>query len=210
MSAEIECPICMDAIESVTKNCVTTECGHCFHANCLMKSVAHNGFDCPYCRSKMAEVPEDDEDSFYDDEDEEEVIFSEYSLRGFRFFWNNINGEEVDEEDDADEQQLEEWEDVESEQDTDENTPTPQFVADKLRSQGITYEQLVHLLLYKDHDEYSDAQNYETVERLDGEVFGKIRVIVSNYEPTQVQVQQPIARPDDDSLPKNVTIRTNE
>ena len=62
MSAPIECPICMDCIESTTNNCVTTECGHCFHTNCLMKSVAHNGFGCPYCRTAMAEQPEEDDD----------------------------------------------------------------------------------------------------------------------------------------------------
>jgi hypothetical protein len=49
-----DCPICMEQIESFTKNCVTTECGHCFHTSCLMTSVAHNGFGCPYCRTAMA------------------------------------------------------------------------------------------------------------------------------------------------------------
>ena len=67
MSAPIECPICMDSIE-ISTNCVTTECGHCFHTNCLMKSIAHNGFGCPYCRTKMAEEPEEEEDE-YEEED---------------------------------------------------------------------------------------------------------------------------------------------
>ena len=182
MSAtQIDCPICMDTIGSISKNCVTTECGHCFHASCLMQSVAHNGFGCPYCRTKMAEEPEEDDDSEF--EGEEEEMFDDDALRGFRFFWNTVNGEEHDEEDDADEQQLEEWEDVDEEQD--ENIPTPEFVAEKLRYQGYTYEQLVQLLLYKDHQEY-DVDD-ERIERLDGEIFGRIRIIVSNYEPEQQQ-----------------------
>ena len=69
MSTEIECPICFECVEP-TKNCVTTECGHCFHTNCLMKNVAHNGFGCPYCRTAMAEEPEESEDGDDDESDE--------------------------------------------------------------------------------------------------------------------------------------------
>lgn len=177
-----ECPICMDSIE-FNKNCVTTECGHCFHSSCLMKSVAHNGFGCPYCRTKMAEEPEDDDEYSQDDEEE---MFDDDALRGFRFFWNNVFGEEHDENDDADEQQLEEWEDVEIEEN--ESVPTPEFVANKLREQGLTYEQLVQLLLYKDHEEY-DIDD-ERIDRLDGEIFGKIRIIVSNYDPEQARAAE--------------------
>lgn len=57
-SPRMDCPICMDCIETTTKNCVTTNCGHCFHTNCLMQNVAHNGFACPYCRAVMAEKPQ--------------------------------------------------------------------------------------------------------------------------------------------------------
>jgi hypothetical protein len=64
----IECPICYDEID-VLKNCVTTECGHQFHCNCLMRNSATNGFSCPMCRSVMAEEPElsdsDDDDVLY-------------------------------------------------------------------------------------------------------------------------------------------------
>ena len=86
-----DCPICMDVIEG-TKNCVTTDCGHQFHTNCLMKSVAHNGFGCPYCRTVMAEevdeeetiyTDDDEEDEEYDDEGEE--LYNDYALRGLRF-----------------------------------------------------------------------------------------------------------------------------
>ena len=199
MSAPIDCPICMDCIESTTKNCVTTECGHCFHTNCLMQSVAHNGFGCPYCRSTMAEVPEEEESvwSHEEEEEEEEEMFDEDALRGFRFFWNLLNGEEHDEDDDADEQQLEEWADRaarENEDEIDPNVPSIDFVAQKLQDQGVTFEQLVKVICQTDHEEYEDD---EAAERVGNELFGKIRIIVSNYTPQQAapqavsSVQQP-------------------
>ena len=87
MSAPIDCPICMDCIESTSKNCVTTECGHCFHTNCLMQSVAHNGFGCPYCRTAMADEPDDASTEYPGEENEEDEVDpleDNYMLRGFR------------------------------------------------------------------------------------------------------------------------------
>ena len=183
MSAPIDCPICMDCIES-SKNCVTTECGHCFHASCLMTSVAHNGFGCPYCRTKMAEEPEEDEETVYSDEEEEEDMFDENALRGFRFFFNNLNGEAHDTEDDEEEDEEEETEETEEE---DPNIPSASFVAQKLQQQGVSYEQLVKIILLH-HEEYADD---EEAERLDDTVFGKIRIIASNYTPEQVVQGRP-------------------
>jgi hypothetical protein len=192
MSAQMDCPICMEVIE-VNKNCVTTECGHCFHANCLMKSVAHNGFGCPYCRSAMAEVP-DEEETVYTDlsDDEENEQYDDDVLRGLRLFTNNIQGIVHDQEDENDEEEYQA--ELQGLEEQDETIPTTQFVSDKLREQGISYEQLVSLILNRDHEEYES----ETLERLDGEIFGKIRIIVSNYTPEQASsaplptVQAPI------------------
>ena len=145
MSAAIDCPICMDCIESSSKNCVTTACGHCFHTNCLMQCVAHNGFGCPYCRTAMAEVP-DEEETLYSDEDgdedyEDEIedgMFDEDALRGFRFFWNNLNGEEhdVDDEDEEeaflDESEFE-WAEFRNRHASNANVPSPAVVAQKLQ-----------------------------------------------------------------------------
>lgn len=199
MSAPIDCPICMDCIESTTKNCVTTDCGHCFHTNCLMQSVAHNGFGCPYCRTAMAEVPDEeetlysDEDGYedYDDEDEEEM-FDDDALRGFRFFWNLINGEEHDVDDEDDEEVFIE----ESELDLNAfrnhpatninrtsrnatNMPSPNFVVQKLQEQGVTFEQLVLASLIN-HSEYPDHAEDDLF------IYGKIRRIISNYRPEPV------------------------
>lgn len=193
MSAQIDCPICMDCIESTTKNCVTTECGHCFHTNCLMTSVAHNGFGCPYCRTAMAEQPEEDEETVWSDEEEEEEVFDDNALRGFRFFWNNLNGEEHDQEDDTDEQELEELaENSDEENESDPNVPTTDFVAQKLREQGVTFEQLVKMVCFNEHAEYEDD---EQAQRISDELFGKIRIIVSNYTPEQAAEPAPPVAP---------------
>jgi len=197
-------------------NCVTTECGHCFHASCLMKNVAHNGFGCPYCRAIMAEEPEDDDSSEWSDvTNGEEEMAADYALRGLRFFTNNVEGEEHDEDD-----VQEEEEDIAEENlDNAEETPaivkpSPAFITQKLIEQGVTMEQLVKAML-KDHDEY-DAEEDAFLE-IDDKLFGKFRIIISNYEPV-VEVAQPVvevAQPvvaelDDSAEPKryaNVTVR---
>lgn len=75
-----DCPICMEVVQS-TVNCVITECGHTFHARCLLTNIVHNGFGCPYCRTEMVpeellqgDDEEEEEDEAFiveDDEDEE-------------------------------------------------------------------------------------------------------------------------------------------
>jgi len=177
MSSHTECPICMDEIV-LAKNCVTTECGHCFHTNCLMTSVAHNGFACPYCRSAMAEAVNDDDDD--DDEDEDSLYDfedNEDALRGLRLFFNNINGEEPEEADVAAEDVMNAYEQERVEQQR--AVPSIAFVTQKLIEQGVTMEQLVRSLLL-DHEEY---ENDDSLERTDDELFGKARMIISNYTP---------------------------
>jgi len=167
-------------------NCVTTECGHTFHASCLMRSVAHQGFGCPYCRAVMAEVPEDDEDDDEEVDEDDDRNPDEFALRGLRFFTNNLDGEEHDHED-----VLEEQEDMEQEEDQEEVIvkPTAAFIAQKLIEQGVTMEQLVKAML-KDHDEYEREE--EECLRADDELFGRLRIIISNYEePQEVETVQP-------------------
>ena len=173
-----ECPICMDPIEG-DKNQVVTECGHCFHTNCLMTSVAHNGFGCPYCRTAMAEEPEDDEESEYDDDDDEFVEpYCDYSLRGFRF----LMCEEHDEEDDIQEQYEEQIREAAEEREREhelDNGITPEYVAQRLVLQGVGMIDLVKVMLIG-HEEF-DHRN-EEFNRMDGEIFGKMRIAISNYQ----------------------------
>ena len=171
-----ECPICMDVL-SGTKNIVTTECGHCFHTNCLMTSVAHNGFGCPYCRTQMAAAPADEEesedgDSAWSSYDEDEELYGDHSLRGARWLFQRANGEEVDEEEDTpDEEENREEDDIIVK-------PSVEFLTRKLVSQGITMENMVQALLV-DHEEYD---NSAAGADYDGILFGKLRILISNYK----------------------------
>lgn len=180
-NAVVECPICMDPIE-MNKNCLTTECGHCFHTSCLMTSVAHNGFGCPYCRTKMAEEVTDEE-SEYDDEEEIYEKYDDYALRGLRFFNNNLNGEEHDQEDLDEESQDDESNTNEEDSDEDEEDTRPppvSYVAQKLAEQGVTAEDLLKAILCSVNNYERD---YEDFERVENEIFGRVSSILNNYTP---------------------------
>lgn len=173
----IECPICMDQIEG-EKNKVTTECGHCFHTSCLMKNVAHNGFGCPYCRDAMAEEPADNNsdeeyDEFSVDEEDEEPDYNDNVLRGARWLFQRAEGEELDDEEDTVLDEEEERVEVEPRAPVD-------YIVEKLVQRGVSMAELVKAILIRDHDEY---QFHDEFERVDDELFGKFRVIISNYQP---------------------------
>ena len=179
-----ECPICMEPIESTTRNCVSTECGHCFHTSCLMTSVAHNGFGCPYCRTKMAEEVADEESDYDDDEEEIYEQYDDYALRGLRFFNNNINGEQHDQEDLDDEGEDAEEDDEEVVEEADEVTPPPvSYVAQKLVEQGVTMETLLKAVLCSVNNYEND---YEDFERVENEIFGRVQTILNNYTPPAI------------------------
>jgi len=215
MNIPVECPICLDCID-VLKNCVTTECGHCFHASCLMRSVAHNGFGCPYCRTAMAEEvaeEDDEEDTVWSEvSGEEEELFQDFALRGFRFFMNNVEGAEHEEEDIAVEEEAIR---TAVQEEILPAKPTAAFITQKLVEQGITMEHLLKVLL-RDHDEYDSHD--EEFEQIDDDVFAKLRIIISNYEPEVqpvvvpeiVEEQELPAVVDYSSQPKqyaNITVR---
>ena len=164
-----ECPICMDDIMGI--NSVVTECGHCFHTSCLMKNVAHNGFGCPYCRSVLAEVPEDeDEDEDEEEEEEEEdedELYSESSLRSMRMLFQRVQNEQVEEED----EQVEE-------EDEPRPKPSAEVIEQKLLEQGVTMLDMIKCMLAINHDEYDSEDDYQTKE---DEIFSKISVIISDY-----------------------------
>lgn len=206
-SENVECPICMECILD-TKNKVTTECGHCFHTNCLMTSVAHNGFGCPYCRTAMAEEIKDDDDEDEDDwgsvdSDEED---NDRALRGFRFMFNGLSGEPNDPEDNLEEDEDDEEEAAADDED-DVDKPSPDYITQKLVEQGVTMSQLVKVMLSA-HEEYA---NEESFDRIDDELYGKLRIIISNYQPETAVIQDVVAEPaaDFDAQPKisNSTIR---
>lgn len=191
-----ECPICMDTIEGLC-NRVVTECGHAFHCSCLMQNTAHNGFGCPYCRTKMAEEPEEEDDEDRDDYSiEDNTVFEEDALTSFRMFHQQINGEEVEEE------PAEEWDTVDGSDDEDadeeevENIPDAAYMAQKLAERGITFEDLVKNILFQEHSNY--GENYADYERRSSEVYGQFRAIISQYtpqEPTPAAPEPTVATP---------------
>jgi hypothetical protein len=178
----IECPICMDEIDG-EKNKVITECGHCFHTSCLMKNVVHNGFGCPYCRNVMAEEPADDNsDEEYDEYsvDEEGPDYNDNVLQGARWLFQRAEGEDIDDEEDS---VLDEDEEVVEEQ---VDRPSVDYIVERLVQNGVTMSDLVKTVLLFDHDEF---ENEESFERGDSELFGKFRIIISNFQPAVAVVE---------------------
>lgn len=153
-----ECPICMDMID-VSKNCVTTECGHKFHTSCLMKNVAFNGFECPYCRSVMAE-----------DDDEEDEEYEE-------------DGEENDEDEDDD---AEDDDETHENYPLSNEDPIPSFelVFKKLMDKNVTYGQLVKSMMYG-HLAFSFTENCDEYEKIAELVNEEIYDTIVNYKPEQ-------------------------
>ena len=187
MSCTKECPICMDAICG-DKNCVTTDCGHNFHASCLFKNMAHNGFGCPYCRTELAHVPQEEDDDSADEDDDEwiddeddEPYFNRSLRRVREMFQEDYNAADEDDEDEEDEDDgyfhgEEEYE----------NAPTSQLMATKLMEKGITYHQLVESLCSSNLDEYRFKTEYnETADK----IYGKMRGILANHVQAQTQQQ---------------------
>ena len=184
----IECPICYEEIG--VKNNITTECGHQFHASCIMKNVTVNGFGCPCCRTAMAEEADDDDDSdipsLIDDDDDTATLldddrepFSDDALRGLRLLTNLLEGEDHDQYDVVAEHQY-----VERDQNDEPGLPAPTVdIIRMLREQGVTYEQLVESLI-SDHEEYIED---ETLQRTADQIWGQLRTIISNYEPAPVE-----------------------
>jgi hypothetical protein len=158
-----------------------------------MTNVAHNGFGCPYCRTEMAEEQVDSDDE--EDGDYEETRWTggqsayftrlneDHALRGMRWLFQQqlADGEEEEEEEEDDDVvEIGEEEDI---------TPKPslRYLTQKLTQQGVTMEQLVKTLLLE-HEEYANMD--EECTRASNELFGKIRIVVSNYDA-------------DDELPKD-------
>jgi len=134
----------------------------------------------------MAEIPKEE----YDEENwnDEEIEYEEYLLRGFRLFFNNINGMNHDEDDIMDENEDEEEMEIVEERETI-IKPSPAFIVKKLCEKGITMEHLVKIILNNDHEEY--INNEDEFKLIDNEIFGKIRAIINNYDVNQEQIIVP-------------------
>jgi len=133
------------------------------------------------------EVADEDSDC---DEDEEEMYetYDDFALRGLRFFNNNINGEEhdqedLDEEDEEEAEEADEEEDNESESEDTVAPPPVSYVVQKLTEQGVTMEDLLKAVLCSCNDYERD---YEDFERVENAIFGRVNTILNNYTPPAV------------------------
>lgn len=179
-----ECPICMDALD-VTKNFAATECGHKFHLSCLMKNVAHNGFGCPYCRTKMADEPEleDDDESVWTEDSEDAEQFEDSALNGLRWLMMRTEGEEIPEDDVEEEEEAEE---EGAEEEDSSLRPSVDFIIQKLSEKRIVMEHAVKALLSQ-HEEFAEDREFQN---MDDRLFGEMRRIISNFRPEQVPTEQ--------------------
>jgi len=181
----MDCPICLEIVQQ-GRNCVVTECGHCFHTSCLMTNVMHNGFGCPYCRDAMTKVEQtddeevdedddqyDDDDSEYDD-DEEDGDQEDYVLRGFRFFYNNVDNVEHDTSDVF----VETSDQVSEESNPDRLIPTNKYIIEKLQEKNVSYSQLVTMIV--DNHYRCDTDEFGTMDNVYG-VLNKINDIIIEY-----------------------------
>jgi hypothetical protein len=182
-----ECPICMEEIYE-NKNKIITECGHIFHTSCLMKNASHNGFGCPYCRTKMADEPEedeDDDDEYYEDDDEEEYApdYNNYVLNGARWLFQRAEGEELD--DDNEDDDNPEEENLEDEEEA-EVKPTAEYITEKLQNMyGITMEDVIRSLLFVDHEEYERETSFKSI---DSKIFNLTRRIINQFSDERNEV----------------------
>jgi hypothetical protein len=186
----VDCPICFECIGE--KNNITTECGHQFHASCLMTNVSRNGFGCPCCRTAMAETPEEDDDTDDDDEtstllDEPEEPYSDDALRGLRMLTDLLEGNDHDQSDVVAEHQY-----LTGEEGVHIPAPAPsrEAIVRMLRRQEVTYEHLVAWILL-DHEEYENQ--YDELERFSGDLWGRIRIMIGNQEAWREEVIEEIS-----------------
>jgi hypothetical protein len=194
-----QCPICFDTIGD--KNNIITECGHYFHASCLMTNITHNGFGCPCCRALMAthsddEDLSDDEDSVpslvdYDssesddddvsyvyesDDDNEENEHEDYVLRGLRLFTNLLENENHDDLDNYHEIQYNNTS-VSQENESEIEIPSLDIITQLLKERGFSYKHLVANLLSQ-QKEYQKSVYYNVVSE---DLHFEIDNIIHNY-----------------------------
>lgn len=173
----IECPICYVDINP-GKNCVTTECGHTFHTNCLMKNVVFNGFGCPFCRTEMVEDVEDNEDDIGSDEEDEDIDSDE---------------EDGEDEEDDDGSDLEDFVvpdddyDVHRLNDNEEKIQLPSFelIQKIFLEKGVTYENLIKSYMYYSLHMDLDNDIYESCVNSSDGIWEILENVIDNHNSEQ-------------------------
>ena len=164
----MSCPICYETITE-EKNCVITECGHCFHTSCLMKHAAMNGFGCPYCREQMSDYVPPQSEEIDDDRIPYLLRLEDLSEEELDTAMNRVPSQVQYEEEDRYEEVL----DLPSSY----TMPTPTFMARKVQESGITMEDVIRLMM----NEMMDRRD----ERIDGplerKLYDRMRDVIHEY-----------------------------
>lgn len=159
-----DCPICYEVV-NIKNNCVTTECGHLFHANCLMKHTAYNGYGCPCCRRKMADISEEDEMLSVGSENRETNDEDQYVLDGARWMFQRANNESIDDIDPYTDQ-FERWQiqmaQTASASEKEIEKKTNMVLDELVKINAISYEDLVKGYLFWNQEHlYANSSTYE-------------------------------------------------
>ena len=175
-----DCSICLEVLDGV-HNRLTTDCGHCFHTNCFLQNVSHNGFACPNCRNQLVEEPndeDDDEDDYdeddYDDDEESDDDTSvsvagpgleSHLLRGFRWLFQRVDDDD-DDDDDEDDDDDDEFDIMQFQRghgrfNEDHYEPISlQVIGEQMGQRGITFDDLVALIAFPHKDNAEDCAEY--------------------------------------------------
>lgn len=182
----MDCSICMEIIDTNVNIC-TTECGHCFHSNCLIKNISHNGFGCPYCRKILAEKPikmvdldNDDNNDNNDninhiDDQEPDYVYNDYELRGFRWLFNRAYGEDIEQygyEKPYEDVYLEEFYE---EKEKIKNLLPTSIIKENMMNNNITYDELIEYILSIYIDDYKLSYQHQ-------ESFKKVYTTICKIE----------------------------
>ena len=168
---EVSCAICLECID-LSMNVIKTECRHCFHSNCFLQNAAHNGFNCPMCRNELASLPESEEDDDDDDDDDDDSENDDndnedFALRGARWLMMRAEGDEIAD-DDTDDDNTDENSDADVNLEyvrvNEGNAPLLSIaqISEQLVQRGVTFDQLVALLIFPDSRHREDVQRYNT------------------------------------------------
>ena len=155
---ELTCPICLDEIDPLI-NIIRTECHHYFHSNCFLQNAAHNKFNCPMCRNELAKLPEDEDEDEYDDEDDDDDDDDndeQYILNGFRWLFMRAENEPIDITDD------DIYDEYIREATPDASNISINEISQILVQKGVTYNELLALLVLPDRRNASDLIQYNS------------------------------------------------
>ena len=191
------CSICLSDIDSKNNN-MTTDCGHCFHTKCFLQNVSHNGFACPNCRNQIIEEPEcesdDDEDEYddeyeedeedeEDDEENEDVDDFDYALRGMRWLFERVDydydDDDYDDDESIDDETFERIQYERGHARFSEGNMLPlslSTISERIRLQGITYDDLIALIVFPHKDNAEDIATYPHTRLMD--IHSKVKDIL--------------------------------